>query len=81
MGKSHRVKLLENNFYEKDYLTEDYDLIAGSIDKIEVDFKYLFETSDYFTGKFNRKIKANIIAYQTDVWLTISLVIMILVVI
>lgn len=72
MGKSHRVKLLENNFYEKDYLIEDYDLVAGSIDKIEVDFKYLFGASDYFTGKFNRKIKANIIAYQTGVWWTIS---------
>ena len=61
---NYRVKLLENNFYEKDYLTEDYDLVAGSIDKIEVDFKYLFGASDYFTGKFNRKINANIIAYQ-----------------
>lgn len=61
---NYKVKLLENNFYEKDYLTEDYDLVASSIDKIEVDFKYLFGASDYFTGKYNRKINANIIAYQ-----------------
>lgn len=60
----YKVKLLENNFYENEYLSEDYDLIAKSIDKIEGDFKYLFGLSDNFAGNFNRKIDAQIIAYQ-----------------
>ena len=42
----YKVYLLENDFYDKDYLGKDMLYVASLIDKIEIDFDYLFESDE-----------------------------------
>ena len=40
---NYKVYLKPNNFYEKDYLDKDMVYIASLIDKIDIDFNYVFK--------------------------------------
>jgi len=42
----YRVYLLENDFYEEEYLSKDMIYVASLIDKISLDFDYTFEIED-----------------------------------
>lgn len=61
---NYKVYLKENNFYENDYLNEEYNIVASSIDTIEIDFDYLLNLSKYVQGNSNYSINTKIIAYQ-----------------
>ena len=64
MKLNYKVFLKENDFYEDDYLGEDYNVIASSIDKVEIDFNYLLNTSNYVRGQSYYTINSKIVAYQ-----------------
>lgn len=61
---NYKILLKENDFYEEDYLGEEYNVIASSIDKIEVNFNYLLNTSNYVKGESYYKINSRVMAYQ-----------------
>ena len=63
---NYKVKLKANDFYSDEYIGEDYNLVASSIDKILIDFKYLLKTSDFVEGESYYTINSKIIAYQTN---------------
>lgn len=61
---NYKVLLKENEFYEDEYLNEDYNIIASAIDKISVSFDYLLTTSKEVTGNSYYTIDSRIVAYQ-----------------
>lgn len=61
----YKVWLLDNEFYSSEYLDDEYNVIASSIDEIEVDFKYMLEFSDFVQGVSYYKINSRIVAYQS----------------
>lgn len=61
---SYKVWLFDNNFYEVDYLGEEYSIIADAIDEIEIDFSYDLDFSDYVRGSNYYTINSKIVAYQ-----------------
>lgn len=63
---SYKVYLQDNEFYPEESLGEDYSLIASSIDKLEVSFDYLLNTSGIVTGESYYTINSKIVAYQKD---------------
>lgn len=64
MTLNYKVWLKENDFYVDDYVDEDYNIIASSIDTIEFDFNYLLNFSNYIQGESYYTINSYIIAYQ-----------------
>ena len=54
----YQVNLLENEFYETDYLDKDVNVIASLIKNIDVEFKYNFELSEDFEYEYNYRILA-----------------------
>lgn len=60
----YKVYLKENNFYEKEYLTEEYNIVASAIDTIDINFDYLLNLSKYVQGETNYTINTKIVAYQ-----------------
>lgn len=60
----YKVWLLDNKFYDSDYLDEEYDVVASSIKDIELDFDYLLRLSNYVQGSSYYMINSKIIAYQ-----------------
>lgn len=60
----YKVYLKENEFYEKEYLTEEYNIVASAIDTIDINFDYLLNISKYVQGKSNYTINTKIVAYQ-----------------
>lgn len=60
----YKVWLQENDFYEEEYLGEDYNVIADAIDEIEIDFDYNLNFSDYVQGSSYYTINSRIVAYQ-----------------
>lgn len=61
---NYKVWLKGNDFYEEDYLGEDYDVIANAIDYIDVDFNYKLDLSDYVKGVSYYTINSRIVAFQ-----------------
>lgn len=61
---NYKVYLKENNFYEDEYLNEDYNIVASAIDSIDIDFDYLLNLSKYVQGESNYTINTKIVAYQ-----------------
>lgn len=60
----YSVLLKEKGFYEEAYLSEDYNIVASLIDKINVSFEYLFNTSKAVTGEAYYTVNSTIVAYQ-----------------
>lgn len=56
----YKVYLLDNDFYEQDYLGKDMLYVASLIDKISVDFDYTFESEEDDNIDFNYKILATL---------------------
>lgn len=61
---NYKVWLKENEFYDEDYLGEEYNVVASAIDEIEIDFDYLLNFSDYVQGESYYTITSRIVAYQ-----------------
>lgn len=61
---NYKVLLKENDFYEGKYLGEEYNVIADAVDKINISFDYLFNTSKTITGKAYYTINSMIVAHQ-----------------
>jgi len=52
----YKVYLKENNFYEKEYLDKNMVYVASLIDKIDIDFNYLFKIDKKSTIDFEYDI-------------------------
>lgn len=52
----YKVYLKENDFYEEDYLGKDMLYVANLIDKVKVDFEYIFKTDKNVNLDFNYNI-------------------------
>ena len=57
---NYKVYLLENDFYEQDYLDKDMIYVASLIDKVLVDFDYNFESEDKENIDFTYSIVAKL---------------------
>lgn len=60
----YKVYLKENEFYNQEYLTEEYNIIASAIETIDIDFNYILNLSNNVQGQSQYKVNAKIIAYQ-----------------
>ncbi len=56
----YKVYLLENDFYDKDYLGKDMLYVASLIDKININFDYLFESDEEENIDFTYNVVAKL---------------------
>ena len=56
----YKVYLFKNEFYEQKYLDKDMVYVANLIDKITLDFNYVFSSDDYETIDFDYSIVAKL---------------------
>ena len=57
----YKVRLLPNQFYEQEYLGKDMLYIASLIDKVEIDFSYLFNSDSNIDMDFEYNILADLV--------------------
>ncbi len=62
----YKIYLLDNEFYEEEYLEEDQSIVYSLIDKIKVNFDYQFAGSLAMNVKNNYEVTAKIKASYTD---------------
>lgn len=63
---NYKVWLKENDFYAEPFVGEDYNVVASSINEIEIDFDYLLNTSNMVMGRSYYTINSRIVAYQKN---------------
>lgn len=56
----YKVYLLKNDFYDKDYLDKDMLYVASLIDKININFDYLFESDEKENIDFTYNVVAKL---------------------
>ncbi len=57
----YKVYLKENDFYEEEYLGKDMVYVANLIDKININFNYVFEIDNTENVLFNYKVLADLV--------------------
>lgn len=62
----YKVYLKENSFYDVDYLEKDMSYIANLIDRIDVDFEYLFQIDTSSSIDFNYDIIGKLIISDSN---------------
>ena len=58
---NYQVYVKPNNFYETDYLDENMIYVASLIDKIKINFDYLFKIDEKNTFDFTSKVIGNLV--------------------
>lgn len=62
----YKVYVKENDFYETDYLNKGMIYVSGLIDKINIDFNYLFDIDEKMDMNFKYRILANLVIANSD---------------
>ena len=63
---SYKVLLKPNNYYDKEYLDNRYNVVANLINKFIVDYSYINTFSSDVSYKLKYNVKAELVIYDTD---------------
>ena len=63
---TYKVKLKENNLYNKEYLDKDYNIIASLIDKFVVNYDYVNTFSTEMDYKVKYNVTADLVIYDSN---------------